>query len=238
MQLSPTFLSAALSLALSLTTPAQAQDAFSKLSPGPALPKEFREVRYPSVKPNQFSLEAIEGKTVLRVESKNSAGSVALTAAQLDSTSNTLTWRWKIDRQLANADMDDKLGDDHPARVYVFFDVPLESLSFAERSRIKLARSLAGADVPTAALCYVWDNKHRVGYTAWSPYTQRLRKIVLQSGPEAVGQWRSETRDVAADFKQAFGIEAPAILGIAFGNDSDNTDDRATAWFGEVGFKK
>jgi len=101
-----------------------------------------------------------------------------------------------------------------------------------------LARNIAGVDVPTAALCYVWDNKHRVGYTAWSPFTQRLRKVVLQSGPDAIGQWRLETRDVAADFKQAFGFDAPAITGISVGNDTDNTGDRVTAWFGDVGFKK
>ena len=218
---------------------AHAHDIFSKLLPGQAFPKEFRIVAYPNVKPNQFALVADGGKTILRVDSNNSAGSLAVPAAILGGQTNpTLQWRWKVDRILDKADMDDKLTDDHSARLYVFFDVPLESLPFAERSKIKLARSIAGVDVPTAALCYVWDNKHRVGYTAWSPFTERLRKVVLQSGPDSVGQWRSESRDLTADFKQAFGFDAPAIIGISMGNDSDNTDDRVTAWFGDVGFKK
>lgn len=217
----------------------QAQDIFSKLSPGQAMPKDFRMVSYPNVKPNQFALVIDEGKTVLKVDSINSAGSMAVPIALMGGqTSTTLQWRWKVDRVLDKADMDEKLSDDHSARLFVFFDVPLESLPFADRSRIKLARSIAGVDVPTAALCYVWDNKHRLGYTAWSPFTQRLRKVVLQSGPDAVGQWRMETRDVAADFKQAFGFDAPAITGISVGNDTDNTDDRVTAWFGDVSFKR
>ena len=116
--------------------------------------------------------------------------------------------------------------------------MPLESLSLVDRTKIKLARSIAGVDVPTAALCYVWDNKHRVGYTAWSPYTRQLRKVVLQSGPDAIGQWRLESRDVAADFRQAFGFEAPAVTGVSVGNDTDNTDDRVTSWFGDIGFRK
>ena len=223
----------------SLCMVATAQGIFSKLTPGQALPKEFRVVAYPNVKLNQFALVTDEGKTVLKVDSNNSAGSVAVPIAQLGGqTSNTLQWRWKIDQILDKADMDEKLSDDHSARLYVFFDVPLESLSFADRTKIRLARSIAGADVPTAALCYVWDNKHRVGYTAWSPFTQRLRKVVLQSGAAGVRQWRSETRDVAADFKEAFGFDAPAVTGISVGNDTDNTDDRVTTWFGDVSFKK
>ena len=229
----------ALWLIACLAQPASAQDIFSKLSPGQVMPKEFRMVSYPNVKPNQFALVLDQGKTVLKVDSNNSAGSVAVPVALLGGqTSNTLQWRWKVDRILDKADMDEKMADDHSARVYVFFDVPLESLSLADRTKIKLARSISGVDVPTAALCYVWDNKHRVGYTAWSPFTQRLRKVVLQSGPGNIGQWRSETRDVAADFKEAFGFDAPAVTGISVGNDTDNTDDRVTSWFGDVSFSK
>ena len=225
--------------AMLLVQSVHGQDVFSKLSPGQAMPKDFRLVAYPNIKPNKFALVLDEGKTVLRVESNNSAGSMAVPASLLGAQTNTtLQWRWKVDRILDKADMDEKLLDDHSARLYVFFDVPLDSLPFADRAKIKLARSISGVEVPTAALCYVWDNKHRVGYTAWSPFTRQLRKVVLQSGPGAVGQWRLEARDVAADFKEAFGFEAPAITGISVGNDTDNTDDRVTSWFGDVSFKK
>ena len=225
--------------ALLLVQSVHGQDLFSNLSPGQAMPKGFRMVAYPNIKPNQFALVLDEGKTVLKVDSANSAGSMAIPVALLgNQTSTTLQWRWKTDRILEKADMDEKLQDDHSARLYVFFDVPLESLPFADRTKIKLARSISGVDVPTAALCYVWDNKHRVGYTAWSPFTRQLRKVVLQSGPAAIGQWRLEARDVAADFREAFGFEAPAITGISVGNDTDNTDDRVTSWFGDISFKK
>ncbi len=226
-------------LLASFSAALQAQDIFAKLSPGQAMPKDFHVVAYPNVKPNQFALVQDEGKTVLKVDANHSAGSMAVPIALLGGqTSNVLQWRWKVDRMLDKADMDEKTADDHSARLYVFFDVPLETLPFADRTKIRLASSIAGVDMPTAALCYVWDNKHPVGYSAWSPFTPRLRKIVLQSGPDTVGQWRRETRDVAADFKRAFGFDAPAITGISMGNDTDNTDDRATAWFGDVGFKK
>ena len=213
--------------------------AFSSLSAGTSLPPRFRIVSIPQIAVNSFSLVADDGRTVLKVDSANSAGSVALPlTTSRRSGSTTLEWRWKVSRILEKADMDHKQGDDYSARAYVFFDVPIESLSFVERSKIRLARMVAGADVPTAALCYVWDNKHRIGHTAWSPYTSRVRMIVLQSGPAHLNEWMLESRDVAADFREAFGFDAPAVTGVAVGNDTDNTNDRVTTWFGDVAVRK
>ena len=223
---------------------AEALPAFSSLVPGQALPKDFRVITLPIIAHNKFSLVTDEGKTVLRVESVKSAGSIGipLTSSRRSRVAaggnELLEWRWKVNRILEKADLNAKQGDDYAARVYVFFDVPLASLSFAERSKITVARMVAGTEVPTAALCYVWDNKHPVGHTAWSPYTKRVRKIVLQSGTAQVGRWMSEARDVAADFREAFGVEAPAVTSVAVGNDTDNTGDHVTTWFGDVSFRR
>ena len=218
--------------------PATPTIAFSAMLPGQTLPKQFRVVTLPKIKSNQFSLVSDDGKTVLRVDSDNSAGSLALPLTTVTGGTNPfLEWRWKVSRVLDKADMEAKTGDDFSARVYVFFDVPLASLSFLERTKIRLARAVAGADVPTAALCYVWDNSHRIGHTQWSPYTNRLRKIVLQSGPANVNKWMTESRDVAADFREAFGFDAPAVTGVAVGNDTDNTDERVTTWYGDVSLR-
>jgi hypothetical protein len=212
---------------------------FSALKPGQSLPKPFHFIALPKIKHNAISLVDDAGTTVLKVESSNSAGSMGIPLAATVAVGNTtLEWRWKANRTLEKADMSKKLGDDFAGRVYVFFDVPLDSLSFVERSKIRLARAVAGADVPTAALCYVWDNTHAVGHTQWSPYTNRVRMIVRQTGGANVNQWVKESRDVAADFKAAFGFDAPAVTGVAVGNDTDNTDDTVTTWFGDIKFIK
>ena len=230
-------------LAVFLATPnIKAADApaavFSALTPGQTLPVQFRVLTVPKVASNRFSLVADEDKSVLQVDSEKSAGSLGLPMTTTSKSVNTqVEWRWKVSRLLDKADMATKTGDDFAARVYVFFDVPLQSLPFAERTKLRLARLIAGDDVPTAALCYVWDNSHRVGHTQWSPYTNRVRMIVLQSGAANVGKWMAESRDVAADFREAFGVDAPAVTGVAIGNDSDNTGERVTTWFGDVTMK-
>jgi pyruvate/2-oxoacid:ferredoxin oxidoreductase beta subunit len=55
---------------------------------------------------------------------------------------------------------------------------------------------------------------------------------VLRSG-DANG-WRQETRNLAADFKTAFGTDAPAVTGIALGSDTDQTREKVVAHFGDV----
>jgi hypothetical protein len=225
--------------AASIALMAQAAPLFSSLTPGQPLPAELRFITLPKIAHNKFALVGDDGKTVLRIDSDNSAGSIAIPLTATRAQGNTtLEWRWKVNRILERADLESKSGDDFAGRVYVFFDVPIETLSFVERSKIRIARMVAGSDVPTAAICYVWDNKHRIGLRGWSPYSTRVRKIVLQSGPQFVGQWKSESRDVAADFREAFGSEMPAVTGVAVGNDTDNTDDKVTTWFGDVTFRK
>ena len=67
-----------------------------------------------------------------------------------------------------------------------------------------------------------------------SPRTDRVRKIVLEAGPQHLGQWRHHRRDLVADFQRAFG-EAPGdVLGVALMTDSDNTRSTATAWYGDI----
>ncbi len=218
---------------------AEAPPLFSSLKPGDAIEKPLRLITLSKINPNRFELVDDEGKTVLLTYSAASAATLgipltALATSAADTTGARLEWRWKVSNVLANADMDKKSGDDFAARVYVFFDAPLSSMSFVERTKIRLARMIWGSDVPTAALCYVWDNKHPIGYSRASPYTNRVRVIVLQSGAANTGKWMNESRNVTTDFKAAFGFDAPAITGVAVGSDTDQTRESVRTWFGDV----
>jgi hypothetical protein len=90
--------------------------------------------------------------------------------------------------------------------------------------------------VPAAALCYVWDGKLPAGTGLWSAYTDRVRLVVVESGPGRLGQWVAEKRNVAADFRAAFGEAPPRISGIAIAADTDQTGAKVRAWIGDIRF--
>jgi hypothetical protein len=221
-----------------LAADAPALRAFSASPPG-ALPAPWRLLVPPHARATDAALVDDAGVTVLRVRSADAAGTAAQALALDPSRSPVLAWRWKVDRVVEKADLATKRGDDFAARVYVFFDVPPRELPLGARVKLALARLLYGEALPAAALCYVWDNRHPAGTSAWSAYTDRVRVIVLESGAGRAGEWVEERRDVAADYRAAFGDNAPlhTISGVAAGNDTDQTGESATAWFGDFRFE-
>ena len=207
---------------------------FSTAAPGPSLPAGWRVVPVPGRKPGEIAVASDEGIGVLRVHADAAVGSAAY---RLRSDARAaLAWRWKVDRVLEGARFGTREGDDFAARVYVTFDLPLDALSFVARTRLRLARLFFGADLPSAAICYVWDNRAPVGASAWNPYADRVRMIVVESGAARAGRWVDEARDVEGDFRAAFAWkgELPPIDGVALSADTDQTGESVTAWFGDV----
>jgi len=88
----------------------------------------------------------------------------------------------------------------------------------------------------TRSLVYVWSSGQPVGATWNNAYTSNARVMALRSGMRDAGHWVSEKRDIRADFKQLFGEEIDAIDAIALMTDTDNSGQRATAWYGDIVF--
>lgn len=208
--------------------------AFSALLPGGGFDGAWRVTELPSVKAASFSLVEISGVAVVRVDAAAAAGSLTRRLDWAVSSYPILDWRWRVDRVIGPADITTKEGDDFSARLYVMFDFPLDRLSLVDRTKLRLARWIYGDAVPAAALCYVWTNREAVGTEAWSAYTDRVRVIVLRNRDDALGDWAVERRDVAEDFRRAFGGEVPRSIGIAIAADTDQTGESVTAWFGDI----
>jgi hypothetical protein len=66
------------------------------------------------------------------------------------------------------------------------------------------------------------------------PRTDRVRKIVLESGPGQCGRWLHYERDLRADFRKAFGEEPGQLIGVALMTDADNTAAKSAGQYGEV----
>lgn len=212
---------------------------FSAVAPGGALPSGWARVNIRGVEtPTAYRLVDDDGVTVLRADAQASASAVVYKVSVPAGSDPVLQWRWKVSNVLKTNNPFTREGDDYAARMYVTFDYPLDRLPLVERVRLILARAFYDPDVPAAALCYVWDARLRTGTVLTSPYTSRVRIIVADSGAQHAGQWRAVERNVAEDFRRAYGEEPPAVSAVAVATDTDNTRETVTAWYGDIVLKK
>lgn len=211
---------------------------FSALRPGADLPPEYRSYAFAGQqRRTEYALVEDGGVTVLRARADNStAGIIRDVRADLAATP-LLAWRWKAARLPRKADLRTKAGDDFAARLYVVFDLRLAALPLGERVGVSIARVIYGGDVPAAALCYVWATRAPVGTIAPNAYTGRVRMVVVDSGEAGLGRWVAHERDVAADYRRAFGEAPPPVKGVVASTDTDNTGEAAEAWYGDAAFR-
>ena len=62
--------------------------------------------------------------------------------------------------------------------------------------------------------------------------------IVIESGEAKAGQWVAESRNIYEDYQKAFGDDPPPISGVAVMTDTDNTQESAVAYYGDITFRK
>jgi len=201
------------------------------------LPAPWRVVQIDKkIKPTTYRLATIGGVTAVEARAN---GSMALLARPLTvdlAATPILCWRWLVDAPVARGDMTKKSGDDYAARLYVAFDMPDKALSAGTRIKLGVARRVFGANVPDAAVNYVWDNRNPVGTRRKSAYTDRAEVIVAETGTARAGTWVTERADVAADFASAFGNRPGKPIQIAVASDTDNTKSIARAAFADLHF--
>lgn len=203
----------------------------------PAIPPPWKiEHLDARVPPTQYALR--QWDSVMAIEARANRSMALLGRPVTVDLKKTpiLCWQWRIDAPVAAADMTRKSGDHYAARVYLTFTVPPEQLGFATQTKLGLARSIYGAQVPDAALNYIWDNRHPVGTLQNNAYTDRARMLVLRSGAGQAGGWVHERRNVRADFRRAFGEISGELQGLAIASDTDNTGGEAHAGFADFRF--
>jgi hypothetical protein len=128
-----------------------------------------------------------------------------------------LNWSWRIDQVLSGVDERRKTGDDYPARVYVVV-------------------SGGAAFWKTRSLVYVWSSHQPVGATWDNAFTRNAQVMALRSGLKDARRWVSERRNIRDDFRQRFGEDIDYIDAVALMTDTDNSGQRATAWYGDFDF--
>lgn len=189
---------------------------------------------FPGKASNQFAYLKLDGRTAMGVKSSASASMlrkvVSIEPAQLEA----VRFSWKVPALITDADMALRDKDDSPVRLVLAFDGDRSKLSARDRMLSELANALTGEDMPYATLMYVWCNKREPGSVVLNPRTDRIRKLVLESGPTRLNRWIDYERDIRADYRTAFGEEPGRLIAVGIMTDTDNTKSSAEAWYGPV----
>lgn len=186
---------------------------------------------------SQYRWTRKDGRDALEATARDSASlwrrRVAVPAAQL----GRVQFSWWVERLLPGASVADIDREDAVARVIFGFDGDHSRLPARTRAQFELAALLSGERPPYATLMYVWDSHDPPlppETLVQNPRSERIRKIVLDSGPALLGRWRDHDRDLAADFLRAFGEPPGELISVALMTDADNTDGQARSWYGPV----
>jgi len=198
------------------------------------VPVQWEEQRFPGKQPTLYTYGKVDGVDSVQATAVSSA-SMFRTVLQVPPAGvGRLQFSWKVPALMAASDMGRREADDAPARLVLAFDGDRSRFSTKDALLSELARALTGEEMPYATLTYVWCNHRPVGTVIPHPRTDRIRALVVESGPERLGRWVSYERDVRADFQRAFGEPAGTLVGMALMTDSDNTRSQAHAWYGPV----
>lgn len=211
--------------------PAAAQLAARDLPLGPDLAAHgWRELTVPGERPNTYVATA----DVITIGSAGAVSFLYLPVAE--TRSMTLSWQWRVDRDFPATDLAAKGRDDRPLALHVWFPAA-DARNSGGLVRGVLARML-GVPEWGRALTYVWGGTQSPGTRLGNPYMDGREGalIVRRDASTPTGTWLSETVDLAADYRAAFGAEAPAPSFIALSSDTDDTNQVAEGSFAAIRF--
>ncbi len=213
---------------------------FSKQSRNSILPEPWELLFFDGIEKQTIYRHVFDGKTGSIQATSQASCSGLVRRINIDpDLYSTLSFRWKIQEIIPAADLTQKKGADAPARIYITFAYDAAQVSWWEVVQFETIKLFYGEYPPISSLVYVWSSHSQQGTILESPYTSRVKIIVLESGIEKKGQWIAEERNIRADYHAAFGTgEIPMISGVAIMTDTDNTGGQAAAWYGDIVFSE
>jgi Protein of unknown function (DUF3047) len=188
----------------------------------------------PGKESTDYSPARLDGRDAMAAHAASSASllrqRVQIPASDLD----RIKFSWKVPELMAKADLATRDNADSTVRIVLAFDGDRSRFSAKNAMLSELAHVMTGEPLPYATLMYVWCNSREAGSVITSSRTDRIRKIVVESGSKNLNHWMDYERNIRADYEKAFGEAPGALVGIGIMTDSDNTRSTTQAWYGPV----
>lgn len=197
----------------------------------------WQAVKLPGKQATEFVVQQQSSRVVLEANAQSSSSMLRQKLRVTPDKLGNLQFSWQVPALISAADVGRRESDDSPARLVLAFDGDRSTFSAQNALMNELSMALMGEPMPYATLMYIWCNKRPVGTVVVNPRTDRIRKLVVASGPNQLNQWLYFDRDIRSDFQLAFGEAPGTLLGIGVMTDSDNTQSNAMAWYGDIALR-
>lgn len=202
---------------LSLVAPAVATEPVLLADPTRPLAQAWTHRRF--VGETAYDSVTLDGMAAIRAVGRRSASGLYRDVSYRTAEHPWLEWTWRVDRLQRTADIREKGREDFAAAIFLIFGRP----------------SVLKRDVPT--LAYVWTSDRLAqGAIADSAHHPGVvQHVAVRAGPDGLGQWLRERRNVVDDFRRAFGRDPPdAVEVIALFTDNDETGEPVEAYYGAI----
>ena len=182
----------------------------------------WKLVTFFATPPTQYSRV---GKGMIKAESLGSNASLFREVGEKQKQFSILSWRWKISNVVRSAIESRKDRFDTAARVIVVFGREAGFRGF-------------GGTPSGPRIEYIWANRLPIGRVFDHPGEKDSKVFVLESGESKTGQWVREERDPYKDYKRAFGTDPEGMLEIGIQTDTDQSNEKVTAYYSDPVLKK
>jgi len=186
--------------------------------------------------PTEYRVVEVDGTAALEADAQE-GGSGLYRKIRIDPKRHpVLEWRWRVAASPAST-LESSSTASPLARLSLAFHGDPNKLDFDDRTKLRLAMMLTANGLPYASLLYVWTLDVPVETVLRSPYTDRVRMIVVESGAQRVGQWVTLRRNVVEDYRRAFGEEAGDIVAVGLMTDPGDDGSRRRSFYGDITFR-
>jgi DUF3047 family protein len=125
----------------------------------------------------------------------------------------TITWRWRAETPLRDADLKRRGGDDSPIRVVITFQ-------------------------DGRSITYAWGNRESRGesFVSWAGRNRMV--VVLERAEDADGSWHEERRDPFSDYRRLWNVAPKSIVSVGVSADTEGLKIRAAAEIGDLTWQR
>ncbi|MBO4647812.1 MAG: DUF3047 domain-containing protein [Lentisphaeria bacterium] len=166
----------------------------------------------------RFSIQTVDGKKVLRMESRKGTGSLLFDIASIDLEKYPyMRWKWRVDILPAGADGQDPDKDDQAIGLYIG----------------------SGSSFSQESVAFRWETvtpKGKTGFVKYGMGAVKVHWICVRNKTDGLKKWIVEECDLRAELKKIFGGKIPAKKAITLSANSQYTGTASLGYLEYIEF--